>query len=193
MTKSHVFLDPQTFLMRLNHLTLSYYVKNYSPMSSSYLLSPNRLFALYDAKEITREQWIEGMRQHFLLSFVEIEEDRSNPKMALLERWRCHAAAKHLLKHHTEAELREVFVALSFIDDFPPATFLWNADQLESAMYCFLREKREPVLRFLDVQISRLTAQVTIEYGNLKKNERVQERIGMRRNWLGVMVVESRD
>ena len=162
-------------------------------MNSSHLLSPTRLFTLYEAREITREQWLEGMRQHFLLCFEEIEEDLSDPKLAFLERWRCRAAAKQLLKYHTEAELREVFVALSFIDDFPPATYLWNADQLESPMYCFLRERREPVLRFIEVQISRMTAHVTIEYGNLKKKERVQESIGMRRDWLGVMVVESRD
>lgn len=162
-------------------------------MNSSYLLSPNRLFALYGAGEITREQWREGMRQHFLLCFEEIQEDLSNPKLALLERWLCRAAAKHLLKHHTEAELREIFMALSFIDDFPPSTYLWNADQLESPMYSFLRERREPVLRFIEVQISRMKAHVTIEYGNLKKKERVQECIGLRRNWKGIMVVESRD
>jgi len=162
-------------------------------MTSSYLLSPTRLFALYDAGEITREQWLEGMRQHFLLCFEEIEEDFSNPKMALLERWRCRDAAKHLLKFHTEAELREVFMALSLLDNFPPATYLWNADQLETPMYCFLREKRQPVLRFIEVQITRMTAHLTIEYGNLKRKERLQERIVMRRNWLGIMVIESRD
>ena len=162
-------------------------------MNASHLLSPNRLFALYDAKEITREQWLEGMRQHFLLCFEEIEQDLSNPKLALLERWRCGAAAKRLLKSHTEAELREVFMALSYLDDFPPATYLWNADQRETRMYCFLRERREPVLRFLEVKISRLTAQVTIEYGNLNKKERVQESIGLRRNWQGIMTVESRE
>ena len=162
-------------------------------MNSNHLLSPNRLFTLYDAGEITREQWLEGIRQHFLLCFAEIEQDLSDPKMAFLERWRCRAAAKQLLKNHTEAELREVFMALSFMDDFPPATYLWNADQLETPMYCFLREKREPVIRFTDIQISRMTAKVTIEYGNLKKNERVQERIGLRRDWQGIMVVESRD
>jgi len=162
-------------------------------MKSNHLLSPNRLFALYDAREITREQWIEGMRQHFLLCFKEIEEDFSDPDMAFLERWRCSAAAKALLKKHTEAELREVFMALSLIDDFPPATYLWNADQLETPMYCFLREKREPVLRFIEVQITRMTARVMVEYGNLNKKERVRERIRLQRDWKGIMVVESRD
>ena len=120
-------------------------------MNSRYLLSPNRLFALYDAGEITREQWLEGMRQCALFCFKEIEEDLSDPKMAFLERWQCRAAAKRLLKKHTESELREVFTALSYIDDFPPATYLWNADQLETPMYYFLREKCEPVLRFIEI------------------------------------------
>ena len=161
-------------------------------MNSSHLLSPNRLFTLYDAGEITREQWLEGMRQHFLLCFAEIEQDLSDPKMAFLERWRCRAAAKHLLKNHTEAELREVFMALSFMDDFPPATYLWNADQLDIPLHCFLREKRAPVLRFFNVQIRRLTAELTIEYGGVKSKERTRETISLRRDWRGTMVVESR-
>lgn len=162
-------------------------------MDSQQLTSPNRLFALYDAGEITRDQWREGMRQHFLLALREIEEERSDPKLALMERWRCRSTAKRLLKDHTEAELREVFMALAEIDDFPPATYLWNADQLETPLYCFMREKREPVLRFIKLRISRMTASVTIEYGGLNANERVQERITMRRDWRGVMVLESRD
>ncbi len=162
-------------------------------MKPHHLPSPNRLFAWYESGQITREQWREGMRHQFLLALKEIEEDRSNPKLALLERWRCKSAARKILKNHTEAELREIFMSLAEIDDFPPANYLWNADQLDAPLYCFLREKREPVLRFSQVQICRLTADITIEYGGLNAKHRIQERITMRRDWRGIMVIESRE
>lgn len=162
-------------------------------MNPQHIPSPNRLFAWYESGQITLEQWREGMRLQFISALKEIEEDRSDPKLALMERWRCKSAARKLLKEHTEAELREVFMSLAEIDDFPPANYLWNADQLETPLYCFLREKREPILRFLSVQINRLTANITIEYGGVSAMQRIQERITMRRDWRGVMVVESRE
>lgn len=162
-------------------------------MNSNHLPSPNRLFAWYESGQITREQWREGMRHQFLLALKEIEEDRSNPKLAFMERWRCKSAARQILKNHTEAELREIFMSLAEIDDFPPANYLWNADQLDTPLHCFLREKREPVLRFSKIQISRLTADITIEYGGLSAKQRIQERITMRRDWRGIMVIESRE
>lgn len=157
------------------------------------LLSPNRLLGLYRAGSITRSQWLEGMRLHFLLALKEIEEDRSHPKRALLESWRCKNAARKLLRDHTEAELREVLMALSELDDFPPSTYLWNADQYDVPLHCLLRERREPILRFPQIQIRRLTAEIVIEYGSLKKKDRVREKISLRRDWRGTMIVESRE
>ncbi|BDS07582.1 hypothetical protein NT6N_26220 [Oceaniferula spumae] len=162
-------------------------------MNPQHLPSPNRLFAWYKAGKITRAQWLEGMRHQFLLALKEIEQDRENPKLALMESWRCKAAARRLKKDNTEAELREIFMSLAELDDFPPANYLWNADQLDVPMYCFLREKRTPVLRFTKMQIRRLTAEVEIEYGGLKSKKRMRESIRLRRDWRGVMVVESRD
>lgn len=162
-------------------------------MKSSNLLSPNRLFKLYQAGKITRPQWREGMRRHFQLALEEINDDRSDPHRALLETWRCKNAVRRLRKNHTEAELREVFMALSEIDDFPPAAYLWNADQPDIPLHCFLREKRSPVLRFSQMEIRRLTAELTIEYGALKSKRRVRETISLRRDWRGTMIVESRE
>ena len=143
--------------------------------------------------KITRPQWLEGMRQHFLLALKEINEDRSDPQRAILETWRCKNSARRLTRENTESELREVFMSLSELDDFPPATYLWNADQLDIPLHCFLREKRAPVLRFLKIQIRRLTAELTIEYGGAKAKNRIRETISLRRDWRGTMVVESRD
>lgn len=162
-------------------------------MARAPLIAPNRLLAWYRSGSITRAQWLEGMRRQFVAALNEVEEDRANPKRALLESWRCKNAARRLSKNHTEAELREVFMALSELDEFPPANYLWNADQLDIPLHCFLREKRAPVLRLLDMEILRLTAKLTIEYGGLKSRERVRETIHLRRDWRGTMVVEARD
>ncbi|MCP5536861.1 MAG: hypothetical protein H7A51_11605 [Akkermansiaceae bacterium] len=162
-------------------------------MAHPSLIAPNRLLAYYRAGTITRTQWLHGMRQHFLLAFAEIEEDRSDPKRALLETWRCKNAARRLKKNHTEAELREVFLSLSALDDFPPATYLWNADQRDVPLHCFLREKRTPVLRFGKMEIHRLTARLIIEYGGLKAKDCLREKIHMRRDWRGTLIVESRE
>ncbi len=159
---------------------------------ASPLLSPHRLLGLYRAGKITRAQWLAGMRLHFLLALKEIQEDSDAPKRARLETWRCKNAARRLLREHTQAELREVFSALAELDDFPPSAYLWNADQMDVPLHCLLREKREPVLRFSNVQIHRLTAELTIEYGGLKKKDRTRENITLRRDWRGTMVVESR-
>lgn len=156
-------------------------------------LSPQRLLGLYRAGKITRAQWLKAMQLHFLLALKEIEEDRSQPKRAMMESWRCKNAARRLLRDHTQAELREVFMALCELDDFPPATYLWNADQLDVPLHCLLRERREPVLRFTDIQIRRLTAELVIEYGGVKKKSRTREKITLRRDWRGTMVVESRE
>lgn len=161
-------------------------------MKRQNMSSPNRLYHWYQTGKITRPQWLEGMRQHFLLALQEINEDRSDPQRALLETWRCKNAARRLRKEHTESELREVFMSLSELDDFPPATYLWNADQLDIPLHCFLHEKRAPVLRFSKVNIRRLTAKLTIEYGSVKAKERIRETISLRRDWRGTMIVEDR-
>ena len=91
-----------------------------------------------------------------------------------------------------QTELREVFMSLSQLDDFPPANYLWNADQLETPLYSLLREKRAPVLRFKEVLILRQSAKITIEYGELKPRNRTLETIQLRRDWRGVLIIEDR-
>lgn len=84
-------------------------------------------------------------------------------------------------------------MSLSLLDDFPPANYLWNADHLETPIHTMLREKRAPVLKFNDMEIHRLSAKLTIEYGGLKSKNRTRERISLRRDWRGVMVIEDRE
>ena len=162
-------------------------------MPGSPLISPPRLLAWYKSGAITRKQWLAGMRMQLVQALTEISEDMADPRGAFLERLRCRNAARKLTKKNSEAELREVFMSLSQLDDFPPANYLWNADQRETPIYSMLREKRAPVLKFKEVQIYRLTAKVTIEYGSLKPRNRVMETIQLRRDWRGIMVVEDRE
>ncbi|MGB1874095.1 MAG: hypothetical protein ACPHNY_03815 [Akkermansiaceae bacterium] len=132
------------------------------------------------------------MRLQLVQALTEISEDMADPKGAFLERLRCRNAARRLTSKNSEAELREVFISLSQLDDFPPANYLWNADQRETPIYSMLRERRAPVLRFKEVQIHRLSAKVTIEYGSLKRRNRTRETIQLRRDWRGIMIVEDR-
>ncbi|NWK55558.1 hypothetical protein HW115_08040 [Verrucomicrobiaceae bacterium N1E253] len=162
-------------------------------MANRSLISPKRLLAYYRAGKITRAQWLAGMQLQFQLALQEIAEDRRHPKRANLESWRCKSAARRLLKDNNETEIREVMVALSDIDDFPPSTYLWNADQRDIPLYCFLRERREPVLRFKELNISRTRASLIIEYGQQSAKHRVRESITLRRDWRGTLIVESRE
>jgi hypothetical protein len=157
------------------------------------LISPNKLLTWYQSGSITRKQWLAGMRLQLLQALTEIAEDGKNPEGALMERLRCRNAARRLTKKHSETELREVFMSLSHLDDFPPANYLWNADHLETPIHTMLREKRVPVLKFNDIEIHRLSAKLTIEYGDLKAKKRTRERIHLRRDWRGVMIIEDRE
>ena len=108
------------------------------------LISPNRLLAWYQSGAITRKQWLGGMRLQLLEALREISEDTANPQAALMERLRCRNAARKLTHKHTEAELREVFISLSQLDDFPPANYLWNADQLDTLCTAYLGKNEFP-------------------------------------------------
>lgn len=160
-------------------------------MSRQSLIAPNRLLAHYRAGRISRAQWLAGMQLQFEAALREIEQNRRDPQRALLESWRCKAAARRLLKQAGQAEIREVMLALSAIDGFAPASYLWNADQRGTPLHCFLREKQEPVLRFRQLEITRTRAQLTIHYGAVKRP--VRESMLLRRDWRGILILESRD
>lgn len=156
------------------------------------LLSPQRLLADYKNGTISFEQWQQGMQQQCGMAIQEAAEDYEQPKLALLESVRCKHAARKLLKNNTEVSIREVFTTLSELDDFPPAIYLWNADNPKSPLHCFLREKRLPVLQFPKLIIKRMSAEIEIEYGGLKRHERTREKILLRRDWQGVLMIDAR-
>ena len=132
------------------------------------------------------------MSQHCAHAITEADEDYAQPKLALLETWRCKIAANKLLKKNSEAELREVFIALSELEYFPPSHYLWNAGQAETPLYCFVRMKREPVLRFTMLKITQLSAETDIQYGSGKSSELNHETICFERDWTGQLILKSR-
>ena len=156
------------------------------------LRAPNRLLSGLKNGTISHEKWREGMSQHCHHAITEAEQDHAQPKLALLETWRCKVAAKKLLKKNSEAELREVFIALSELEHFPPSHYLWNADQTETPLYCFVRMKREPVLRFTQLKITQLSAEIDIQYGYGKSSELNHETIQFERDWRGQLILKSR-
>lgn len=159
---------------------------------SAPLLPPHRLLARYREGSITFEEWQEGMQKQCDMALKEAEEDYESPKLALLESWRCKNAARKILRNNTDVAIREVLVALSSLDDFPPAIYLWNADNRQSPLHCFLRESRLPVIRFPKLTIRNVSASLEIEYSGTKHRKLTLEKIVLRRNEKGEMIIESR-
>lgn len=157
------------------------------------LISPPRLFEMYERGVIGRDAWLDGMRAHFLQALREIQTEMRDPQESWFERMRCSMAARRALRDCRESELREVLVALSWLDDFPPAPYLWNADQMDAPLSCFFRESRWPVLRINKVQIARLQAELVVEYGSVKKSHRQRESFLFKRDWRGQLKLESRE
>ena len=57
-------------------------------------------------------------------------------------------------------------MALAQVEDFPPARYWWNASHPDVPLHCFLRMRREPVLRLVQFGQRADTVQVTVEYGD---------------------------
>ena len=160
---------------------------------SAPLLSPHRLLARYREGSITFEEWQEGMQKQCAMAIEEAEEDRANPKLAWMETIRCKNAARKLLRNNKDIEIREVFMALSLLEDFPPAVYLWNAVDRKTPLHCLLREKRFPAIHFSELVIRRLSTDLVVEYGSIKAKERTRERITLERDWQGDLNVKSRN
>jgi len=133
----------------------------------SLLRTPQRLLAEYEKGSITLIQWREGIREHCEMALKEAEEELEEPKLALLELWRTKTAVKKLRKDNKDVAIREVLFALSGLEGFLPAVYFWNADHTSTPLHCFLRERRSPIIRFLKLKISQLSADIEIEYGSL--------------------------
>ncbi len=153
---------------------------------------PNRLFRMYDAGEISREVFHAAMRVHAEGLIAEMEEARLNPWAAALEEVKRRFAEAKLTRRHNEEDIREIFTALSELNEFPPALHLWNAQHKHVPLRCFFRPSQEPVFRVLDLKTGTYRARITVEYGASAKNEATREEIDLVREADGKLQLRDR-
>ena len=101
--------------------------------------------------------------------------------------------AKRLVNDHGEAAVRELFLAMSWIPDFMPSAYLWNADHWDMELHAFIRTKSEPVFRVRESLVKSTRAVLLVEHGSAKKKEMVRERMTFKRNWKGEMELVARE
>ena len=124
---------------------------------------------------------------------MEADYFHTNPILGYIEGLRNKRAARRLVKEHGEAQIRELFQALSWLHDFEPAAFLWNADHWDVSLYAFLRTSTEPVFRVREMVVKSSRAVMLVEHGSAKKSKTRRERLTFRRHWKGEMEVVKRE
>ena len=128
--------------------------------------TPNQLFALFERGEIEREELQALMAVHARELISEMEEDYQNPAAAWIESLLARRAAGRLVRRHGSRLLRECLIALADVPDFPPARYLWNAAHPDVPLHCFLRMRRVPVFRILNIGHQSDVIELSVEYGD---------------------------
>jgi hypothetical protein len=93
---------------------------------------------------------------------------------------------------HGEAKVREALSALASVEDFVMARFLWNAEHLHIPLHCFLRNRREPLLKIVKLECSAQWLAVEVEYGKSATALTTREAFSFRRNRRGELQLETR-
>jgi hypothetical protein len=155
--------------------------------------NPNQLFAMFERGEIERDELHALMATHARSLIEEMEEDFRNPAAAWIESLLARQAAGRLSRRHGERLVREVLVALSELVDFPPARHLWNADHPDVPLHCFLRIRREPVFRILQLSRRDELLDLKIEHGNAKRGRGTRDTFILRRDERWRLRVEPQD
>ena len=155
-------------------------------------LTPPQLVRLFEAQRISREEFHAAMAGHAQLLIEEMEEEMGNPLAGYVERLRNRRAARRLAKRYGEAVVRSVLAALAEVQHFPPSVFLWNAWHWDVPLHCFLRSRREPVFRLLDIETGKNSTRVLLEHGSAERGAAAKEEFHLRRDWEGRLVVEDR-
>lgn len=155
-------------------------------------LSPRQLFQMLDSGRITREEFRLRMGECAEEIITEMEEDRLNPVAALVEQMLSRRVASKLLKNHEEALIREMLQALSEVEDFSPARWLWNAAHPHIPLHAFFRSKRLPVFRVVAMEAMPQVITVTVEYGTPGMDGVVREQIRLVRDRRGRLGLERR-
>lgn len=155
-------------------------------------LNPNQLYRRFESGEIEFDELQKKMNEFAVELIDEMEDERANPRASFVDRLMNKRAASKLIKEHGEAVIRELFCAISEVEDFSPALLLWNADHWDVPLHCFIRLKRAPVFRVKELRVRSRQATMLIEHGSAKKGETLREELRFQRDWQERMVVERR-
>lgn len=155
--------------------------------------TPRQIFRAFDQGKISREEFRKAMRLHAEHLIAEMEDVHQNPIAAWMEMLKNRRLAWRLARTHGEVLIREIFVALSEIPDFPLASWLWNADRTQLPLYCFLRSRREPLFRIIRIESAPFLLCAQIEHGYGTKSELQRERFFLERDRSGQLHVIRRE
>jgi hypothetical protein len=155
--------------------------------------TPRNLMLQWQEGEIERDEMQRLMGEHQKALLDEADHFHFNPIAGYIESLLNKRAARRLLRQHSEASIRELFLALSWLHDFPSSAFLWNADHWDVSLHAFFRTRSEPVFRVRELMIKSSRAVMLVEYGSPKKSEIRRERLTLKRHWKGEMEVVKRE
>lgn len=157
------------------------------------LPTPPVLIRQFERGLLTREELHEKMAIHARALIEEMEEEHANPLGSLVERWRNRHHASRLIAKHGERRVREVFHALSELEDFFPAGLLWNASHFHVPLHCFIRMQRAPLFRVKKMSSTPSSVTLEIEYSQHSNDLRHRETFHLVRNrrWLLEVVKRS--
>lgn len=130
------------------------------------LQTPSQIISSFERGELEREEMHALMALHARELIREMEEDYQNPAAAWIESLLARQAAGRLVRKYGSRLVREVLAALAEVPDFPAARHLWNASHPDVPLHCFLRIRREPVFRILNLEVVSGEVRVLVEHGD---------------------------
>lgn len=154
--------------------------------------SPRQLIQQLDTGRISREEFRQRMAECAREIIGEMEEDHLNPAEALLEQVFSRRAAAKLTRGHEEAVVRETLQALSELEDFPPARWLWNAAHPHIPLHAFFRCRRRPCFRVTHLQVMPQLIVAEVEHEEAASGRMMREEIRLRRDRRGRLGLERR-
>ncbi|MGI9240039.1 MAG: hypothetical protein ACR2RV_04520 [Verrucomicrobiales bacterium] len=150
------------------------------------------MFREFECGRISREQLQAAMALIQQELIKDIEDARQNPLLACMDKVLSKQAASKLRRRYPEPVVREVLAALAEVPDFPPSHLLWNAGHRDVPLYCFLRPRREPVFRILNLEVAGRRVEISVEHGPAKRRDAIRETFTLRRHSDGQLLWESR-
>lgn len=144
--------------------------------------TPDQLFARFERGEIEREELQALMAVHARELIAEMEEDHRNPAAAWLETLLARRMMGRFVRRHGSRLMREILMAISTVEDYAPARYLWNASHPDVPLHCFLRMRREPVLRIAAVDHQPDEISVIIEHGDASRGRASKRLFVLRRD-----------